>query len=215
MEKKIPDLIITDLLMPQMDGNQLTEIVKKTPSTNHIPVIMITVKEDDEYRIQSIRAGVDSFLIKPFIEEELMALVEHLLNSRRDLMTRMEQILIDKQNRNENKGEDEDVGFIQKVIEIIISEMSNSNLSPQMIADKMFVSPSHLNRKIKSITELSTTGYILNIRLNRAKKMLITTQKQIGEVALDCGFNDFAYFSRAFKKEFGVTPSHYQRMGVE
>lgn len=79
----------------------------------------------------------------------------------------------------------------------------------------MFISPSHLNRRIKSITDLSTTGFIFNIRLNRAKRLLITTQKQIGEIASECGFNDFAYFSRSFKKEFGLTPSQYQRMRVE
>ena len=214
IEKDIPDIIITDMMMPLMNGNELTAVVKKTPATSHIPVIMITVKESDENRIQSIKAGVDSFLSKPFVEEELTALVEHLLSSRKGLLKRMGQMLVDKQNRKESNIEDEDFVFIQKISEIIHNEITKSDLSPQMIADKMFISTSHLNRKIKAITDLSTTGYILNLRLNRAKKLLVTTQKQIGEVAMDCGFSDFAYFSRTFKKEFGITPSQYQRMGV-
>lgn len=215
IEHNMPDLIITDLMMPQMNGNELTSVIKKTPSTSHIPVIMITVKESDDNRIQSIKAGVDSFLVKPFIEEELMVLVDQLLTSRKGLLKRLGQILQDRQNRTDSKVNDEDFTFIQKISEIIHSEINNSDLSPQMIADKMYISASHLNRKIKAITDFSTSGYILNLRLNRAKKLLITTQKQIGEVAIDCGFNDFAYFSRTFKKEFGITPSQYQRMGVE
>lgn len=215
IDQNMPDLIITNLMMPQMNGNELTSVIKKTPSTSHIPVIMITVKESDNNRIQSIKAGVDSFLVKLFIEEELMVLVDQLLTSRKGLLKRLGQILQDRQNRTDSKVNDEDFTFIQKISEIIHSEINNSDLSPQMIADRMYISASHLNRKIKAITDFSTSGYILNIRLNRAKKLLITTQKQIGEVAMDCGFNDFAYFSRTFKKEFGITPSQYQRMGVK
>ena len=154
-------------------------------------------------------------MVKPFIEEELMVLVDQLLTSRKGLLKRLGQILQDRQNRTDSKVNDEDFTFIQKISEIIHSEINNSDLSPQLIADRMYISASHLNRKIKAITDFSTSGYILNLRLNRAKKLLITTQKQIGEVAMDCGFNDFAYFSRTFKKEFGITPSQYQRMGVE
>ncbi len=212
IEKNTPDLIITDLMMPLMDGNELTSIVKKTPTTSHVPVIMITVKDSDKSRIESIKTGVDSFLEKPFNEEELKALVDQLLRNRKGLIKRLGQMIVDKQNRKDSKMENEDVLFIQKISEIIHSEIGNSDLSPQMIADKMFISSSHLNRKIKAITDFSTTGYILNLRLNRAKKLLVTTQKQIGEVAMECGFSDFAYFSRTFKKEFGITPSQYQRM---
>ena len=215
IEQNMPDLIITDLMMPQMNGNELTAAIKKTPATSHIPVIMITVKESDDSRIQSIKAGVDWFLVKPFVDEELMVLVDQLLTSRKGLLKRLGQILQDRQNRTDSKVNDEDFTFIQKISEIIHSEINNSDLSPQMIADRMYISASHLNRKIKAITDFSTSGYILNLRLNRAKKLLITTQKHIGEVAMDCGFNDFAYFSRTFKKEFGITPSQYQRMGVK
>lgn len=215
IEKKMPDIIITDLMMPHMDGNQLTEAIKSTPSTSHIPVIMNTVKESNESRVQSIKAGVDAFLVKPFIEEELLALVDQLLSSRKGLLKKMAQTILDKQVKKESVMEEDEITFIQKVSKIIYSEIRNTDLSPQIIADKMFMSTSHLNRKIKTITELSTTGYILNIRLVKSKKLLISTQKPIGDIALECGFSDFAYFSRTFKKEFGITPTQYQRMAVE
>lgn len=215
IEKSIPDLIITDLMLPQMDGNQLTEILKKTPSTSHIPIIMSITKGANNTRIKSIKSGVDAFLVKPFVEEELHALVEQLLRSRKGLLKKIAQTFIEKQTNRESIMDDDDIVFIQKVSEIIHREISNFELSTQLIAEKMHMSTSHLNRKIKSMTDLSTTGYILSIRLNKAKKVLITTQKAIGEVAMECGFSDFAYFSRTFKKEFGITPSQYQRMSVE
>ncbi|MEA4885539.1 MAG: helix-turn-helix transcriptional regulator, partial [Bacteroides graminisolvens] len=102
--------------------------------------------------------------------------------------------------------------FLQKVTDVIYREMKNIDYFPQGLASEMCVSPSQLNRKIKSISGLNATNYILKVRLNRAKKLLTTSQKPIGEIAMDCGFNDFAYFSRTFKKEFGITPSKYQRM---
>lgn len=215
IEKNMPDLVITDLIMPQMDGNQLTEIIKKTPSTSLIPVIMITIKDSDKYRIQSIRVGVDAFLVKPFIEEELQALVEQQLESRKEILKMLDHLAVERPSKPSVQIDEEDTTFIQKVRDIVQQEIANGDLSTQIIADRMFISPSHLNRRIKSITDLSTTGFIFNIRLNRAKRLLITTQKQIGEIASECGFNDFAYFSRSFKKEFGLTPSQYQRMRVE
>lgn len=215
IEKNPPDLIITDQALPQMNGNQFTEILKRTPSTSHIPVILNIAKESNEDRIKSIKAGVDSFLVKPFVEEELHALVEQLLSSRKGLLQKIAQTFIDKGTDKEAIMDNDDIVFMQKVSDIIHREISNFELSTQLIADKMHMSTSHLNRKIKSMTDLSTTGYILSIRLGKAKKILITTQKAIGEVAMECGFSDFAYFSRTFKKEFGITPSQYQRMSVE
>lgn len=215
IEKNTPDLIIMDQALPQMSGNQLTEIIKRTPSTSHIPIIMNIVKESNEDRVKSIKAGVDSFLVKPFVEEELHALIEQLLDSRKGLLKKIAQTFIEKGTDKEAVMDDDDITFIKKVSEIIHSDISSFELSTQVIADKMHISTSHLNRRIKTVTGLSTTGDILNIRLGRAKKILIKTQRPIGDVAMECGFADFAYFSRTFKKEFGITPSQYQRMGVE
>ncbi len=217
IDKNIPDIVITKLFLSDFDGNQLTEALKKASTTSNIPVVMITSRGSKDSRISSIKSGVDAFLTKPFAEDELKAIVNQLIESRTKIEKANKKKVVESVDPIEvNKEFDkEDYTFIQKISDIIYHEINNNDLSPQMIADKMFMSTSNLNRKIKSITDLSTTGYILNLRLNRAKKLLTGTQKQIGEIAMECGFSDFAYFSRTFKKEFGITPSQYQRIGVE
>ena len=151
-------------------------------------------------------------MTKPFIEEELKAKINQLLKSRKELREKYGQVVLDSQNASPELTNDSNFEFLQKVTDVIYREMKNIDYFPQGLASEMCVSPSQLNRKIKSISGLNATNYILKVRLNRAKKLLTTSQKPIGEIAMDCGFNDFAYFSRTFKKEFGITPSKYQRM---
>lgn len=211
-EEKIPDLIISDLMMPLVDGNKLCSHTKNSVMTSHIPIIVLTAKASDEDRIQLTKAGADAYMTKPFIEEELKAKINQLLKSRKELREKYGQVVLDSQNASPELTNDSNFEFLQKVTDIIYREMKNIDFFPQGLASEMCVSPSQLNRKIKSISGLNATNYILKVRLNRAKKLLTTSQKPIGEIAMDCGFNDFAYFSRTFKKEFGITPSKYQRM---
>lgn len=207
-----PDIIITDLIMPRMDGAELCTHLKSSDLTNHIPIIVLTAKASDEERIQSISSGADAYLTKPFIEEELKAKINQLFNSRKELVERYSQIVLDKQNIPLDLTDNSNLEFLQKVTDIIHRELKNNDFFPHGLADEMKISSSHLNKKIKAISGLNTTSYILLVRLNRAKKLLATSQKPIGEIALDCGFNDFSYFSKSFKKEFGITPSKFQRL---
>lgn len=211
-EEKVPDLIISDLMMPVMDGNSFCCHLKKSVMTSHIPIIVLTAKTSTEERIDLIKAGVDAYITKPFIEEELKAKISQLLKSRKDLREKYGQVVLESQNVSSDITNDSNFEFLQRVTDIIYREMRNIEFFPQGLASEMCISPSQLNRKIKSISGLNATNYILKVRLNRAKKLLTTSQKPIGEIAMDCGFNDFAYFSRTFKKEFGITPSKYQRM---
>ncbi|MEA4905646.1 MAG: response regulator [Petrimonas sp.] len=211
-DEKTPDLIISDLMMPLVDGNKLCSHIKNSVMTSHIPIIVLTAKTSDEDRIQLIKAGADAYMTKPFIEEELKVKINQLLKSRKELREKYSQVVLESQNASPDLTNDSNFEFLQKVTDIIYREMKSMDFFPQGLASEMCVSPSQLNRKIKSISGLNATNYILMVRLNRAKKLLTTSQKPIGEIAMDCGFNDFAYFSRTFKKEFGITPSKFQRM---
>jgi DNA-binding response OmpR family regulator len=210
--EKIPDLIISDLMMPETNGKQFCSQVKSSVVTNHIPFIMLTANTLHSERIETINAGADAFLTKPFFEEELKAKINQLLKNRKELREKYGQVVLDSQNTSPELTNDSNFEFLQKVTDLIYREMKNVDFFPQGLASEMCVSPSQLNRKIKSISGLNATNYVLKVRLNRAKKLLTTFQKPIGEIAMDCGFNDFAYFSRTFKKEFGITPSKFQRM---
>lgn len=213
--EKIPDLIISDLMMPKLDGNQLCRQIKGSVMTSHIPIIILTAKTMTSDRIETIEAGADAFLTKPFIEEELKAKINQLLKSRKELREKYSQVILEPNNNGHNLKKDSDFEFLQKVTDITYREMRNNEFFPQGLADEMHVSVTQLNRKIKSIAGLSSTNYVLMVRLNKAKKLLLVSQKPIGDIATDCGFNDFAYFSKAFKKEFGITPSKFQRMSLE
>ena len=210
-EKK-PDLVISDLLMPETNGKQLCAQLKSSVATNHIPVIILTAKTLASERIETINAGADAFLTKPFIEEELKAKINQLLKSRREIREKYNQVILDSTNNADELKNELNFEFLQKVTDIIYREIKNNDFFPQGLASEMCISSSQLNRKVKSISGLNTSNYVLTVRLNRAKKLLTTSQKPIGEIAMDCGFGDFAYFSKTFKKEFGITPSKFQRM---
>lgn len=208
--EKAPDLIIVDSMMPDSDGSRLCRTLKESSFTGHIPVIVLTGKPSVEYRIRTIKSGADAILAKPFVEEELVANISQLLTSRTELRKKYGKLIVDIES-NENL-EDCDVDFIHKVTDIIYREIKNKFFFPQGLADEMCVTVTQLNRKIKAISGLSTSSYVLITRLNKAKKLLVSSHKPIGDIAMDCGFDDFAYFSKVFKKEFGITPSQYQRM---
>ena len=212
VHEKMPDLIISDLMMPVTNGKQLCTQIKSSIVTNHIPVIILTAKALASERIETINAGADAFLTKPFNEEELKAKINQLLRNRKDLKEKYNQIILDSTNNTGELKKESGFEFLQKVTDIIYREIKNNDFFPQGLASEMCISTSQLNRKIKSISGLNATNYILSVRLNRAKKLLTISQKPIGEIAMDCGFGDFAYFSKTFKKEFGLTPSKFQRM---
>jgi signal transduction histidine kinase/CheY-like chemotaxis protein/Tfp pilus assembly protein PilF len=207
----IPDLVITDLMMPLKDGYQLVSEMKQNRLLNHIPIIMITAKATDVDRIKSLSYGVEAYIQKPFQEQELLIRIENIFENRRILKERYMNTII--RSNTENKLEnDANLEFLQTITSIIHSEINNPELNSSFLADKMAMSISQLSRKINGITGYSTIAYVLKLKLNKAKKMLADDSILISEVSDACGFYDASYFSRIFKKEFGVSPSHYQKM---
>lgn len=212
--EKIPDLIVSDVMMSQMDGFELCKEIKNTNATNHIPFILLAVINSKEERVQGFRCGADAFLPKPVYEDELMAIIEQLLFTRKQIRDKYAQVMMnyDKNSYSNEIKNDINMEFLQRVTDLIYREIDHSDNIIEVLSSEVCLSSSQLNRKIKAITGLTTSNYILKVRLNKAKKHLIKSQKPIGEIAMECGFNDFAYFSRSFKKEFGMTPTSFQRL---
>lgn len=206
----IPDLIITDLMMPGKDGYELCREVRRSDVLNHIPIIVITAKCNEESRVQLLDAGADAYLHKPFNADELHVRIIRLLEQRR--------LLREKYSRAMHEGTElsvelnvADKNFLTRLNDVVYGMMGNSNLSSDMVADRMCMSLSQLNRKVKAITGFSSSGYILQMRLDRAKRMLASTETPVGDVATKCGFPEMSYFSRIFKQTFRMTPSQYRK----
>jgi len=213
-QEKIPDLIISDAMLPVLDGFQLCKKIKSSLITNHIPVILLTSNHTKEERIKGIEYGADAFLSKPVYEEELLVVIDQLLSTRKQLKEKYNPFVRVNANREEKitVGNNENIEFLERVTNHIYKELTNTENIIEKISSEVCLSSSQLNRKIKAITGMTTSNYVLKTRLNKAKKMLTISQKPIGDIATECGFNDFAYFSRSFKKEFGMTPTTFQRI---
>ena len=210
-EKSVPDLVITDVMMPVKDGYQLACEMKQNMLLNHIPIIMLTAKSSDEDRIEGLRCGVEAYIRKPFQSEELLIQIENILENRRILKEKYMSAIT--RNGSENKlDSDANLQFLQTISNIIHSEIDNPEMNSTFLADKMAMSISQLSRKLNGITGYSTISYVLQLKLNKAKKMLADDSISITEVSDACGFYDASYFSRVFKKEFGISPSHYQKI---
>lgn len=210
-EVHIPDLIITDLMMPVKDGFQLVSEMKQNALLNHIPVIMVTAKSSDEDRIKGLRCGVTAYIRKPFQQEELLVHIENIFENGRILKEKY-MSAITRSDSESKLNNDANLKFLQFITNIIHSEINNPELNSTFLADKMAMSVSQLSRKINGVTGYSTISYVLKLKLNKARKMLANDNITVAEASDACGFYDASYFSRAFKKEFGVTPSHYQKI---
>ena len=206
----MPDLILTDLMMPGMDGFELCREIRSSIVLDHIPIIIITAKSEDVDKVQGLEAGADAYLLKPFNTDELHVRIAKLLEQRRVLREKYSQAL--RNNCTESvKLLPADQAFIDRLTDIIYSQISDSALNSDKIAEKMCMSKSQLNRKVRVITDSNTTTYILHIRMEKAKRMLSSNDLPIGDIAMQCGFEDAGYFGRVFKQTFRMTPSQYRK----
>ena len=206
----IPDLIVTDLMMPAMDGYELCREVRRSDVLNHIPIVVITAKCNEDDRVKLLDAGADAYLYKPFNADELLVRVARLLERCR--------LLQEKYSHAMQEGTEQSVelsfankNFLTRLNDVVYAMMGNNNLNSDMVADKMCMSLSQLNRKVKAITGFSSSGYILQMRLDKAKRMLASTDTPVGDIAMKCGFPEMSYFSRIFKQTFQMTPSQYRK----
>ncbi|TLP80277.1 hybrid sensor histidine kinase/response regulator transcription factor [Maribacter sp. ACAM166] len=203
--ENIPDIIISDVMMPGKDGFEVCATLKVDERTDHIPIILLTAKVTTEDRLTGLSHGADAYLAKPFNKEELFTRLDQLILIRKKLIGKLEKnglsfLLKEKVENPQTK-------FLKQVLESIHSHLDDTNFGPTQLAKEMSLSESQIYRKLKSITDKSTAIFIRSVRLQKAKELIKTTDKTISEIAYQVGFNDPSWFSRAFKKEFNISPS--------
>lgn len=204
------DLVVTDVMMPRMDGIELLRNIKQTPRLNHIPVIMLTSKSEIEDRLLGLRRGADSYMAKPFNIEELQAQIAAIIDNVRRLKGKYSgQLHSDDDAIQTPEVTGNDDSLMERVIKIINANIGNSDFNVEMLAAEVCVSRAHLHRKMKEITGITTSEYIRNIRIEHAAKLIKDKKINITQVAYAVGFNNQAHFSTVFKKHTGMTPSEY------
>lgn len=208
----VPDVIITDIMMPECDGLEMTREIRNSELLNHIPVIIVTAKSDDTHKLQGLDCGADAYLIKPFNSDELKLRIMKLIGYRSMLREKYSQMLQGNKDISEEPDAPElEKKFLAKLNGFISSNISLSTLNSEMLADNMCLSKSQLNRKVKSITGINTAAYIKQSRLAHAEILLRSQEKAIGDIVLMCGFESASYFTKLFKEKYGMTPSEYRR----
>lgn len=207
-EENIPDIIITDVMMPVMDGFELTQKLQSATKTNHIPIIMLTSKAMQEDRLEGISSGADAFLTKPFQKEELLIQMQTLIRKRQQLQS---SYTFEKlSEKTQQKAPDKNVAFLNHAIEVIQEQIEDSEFNSNELAKALTMSDSQLYRKLKAISDLSTSLFIRKVRLEKSKELLKTTHLSVSEIAYATGFNDPNWFSKAFKEAYAMTPTDYR-----
>ncbi len=239
----VPDLIITDVMMPEMDGFEFTSRVRAHELLCHIPVVMVTARSMPEDRVHGLQVGADAYLEKPFREDELRVRVTKLLEQR-DVLRRKWGSLIEQQldgapapvaapaaedapdapaqqpagsdnGQPELQMGEKDRAFLDKFVELVKEQLDDCDLNYEQLAAGMCVTRVQLNRKIKAISGVTTQKYIHNIRIATAKRLLTDTDLYLDQVALRCGIDSTAYFCNVFKKATGMTPTQWRDLSAQ
>ena len=207
--KLMPDLVISDIMMPEMDGNELCSKIKGNPATNHIPVILLTAKSRDEDQLEGLEMGADAYVMKPFNLDILRRTIVNLIHTHQMLRLKYGRNDQLEEQVDQVKMKSPDDQLLDRVMKVINKNISNSDLSVDGIAEEVGISRVHLHRKMKELTGQTPHDFIRNIRLKQAAKLLSTQNMNITEVMYACGFNNAASFSTIFKKFYGMSPREY------
>lgn len=214
----IPDLIVTDVMMPYVDGFELVNKLRQNEKTSHIPVIILTAKADAGSRITGLQQGADAYLEKPFNREELLVRIKKLLEMRKNL----QQYYLKNAGIYEavpagpvdipNKISDHAIedSFVKKIREAVEQNLTDTNFTVEQLCKQIFMSHSQLHRKLEALTGFSPNKFMRMMRLKKAKELLQDPANSIASIALDIGYNDPGYFARVFKQEYGVTPQEWR-----
>lgn len=218
-KKEIPDVVITDIMMPVMDGIAMTRNLKTDIATSHIPVIMLTAKTEAEDQKEGYDNGADSYLTKPFSMSMLKARISNLLVARKTLARHILEMTKNRENRlpeADGKGglrslSRLDSQFLSRLNDVIQAHLADPKLNLSTIANELEVSQSTLYRKAKALTGVTTNEYIRKIRLEHCRRLLSAGTHNVSQAAYQSGFTDLAFFRTQFKQEFGITPNEYLR----
>ena len=208
----VPDVIITDIMMPEMDGIEMCAKIRQSDILCHIPIIIISAKAEQNDKIEGLKSGADAYLYKPFNAEELNVTINSLLERRKLLQEHFARNsakdLVPTEQFSVN-----DKGFLNKVIDLVHAQMASQCVSINDLADSLNMTPRQLNRKINAITGDNISKYVLEVRMLHAKHLLDSNKNYtVAEVAYKCGYEENSNFTRAFKMLYGITPTQYRKM---
>lgn len=208
----IPDIIISDIMMPEMDGTELLEKIKSDERTNHIPVILLTAINEEKQILKTLNIGVDDYITKPFNPDILEARINNILSNRKKLWERYENIF----KKTDENTTDSDKGiiinpFIEKLTEIIKSNLANYDFNLDSLSSELCMSSSQLIRKTKALMNITPYNLIIKMRMEYAANEILKSDKTINEIAFECGYQEKSNFSRAFTKYYGINPLQYKK----
>ncbi len=199
VSKILPDVILTDLMMPGMDGYQLCRSIRLSPVLADVPIVIVSAKSEEKRQECDFEEGADAYLLKPFNPTELTNLITRLLATRRQKREEVRVMIAQQQN-----------DVMNRLHEVVKTQMLKGDLTPDTISQQMEMSRSVLARTVKENTGTSATAYILQIRMEHACKLLKRPDLTIGEISISCGFDDLNYFTRLFRQNYGMTPTEYR-----
>jgi signal transduction histidine kinase/DNA-binding response OmpR family regulator len=203
--EKIPDIIITDVMMPRMDGVEFTHQIKNNTLTSHIPVVMLTARDDAHTKKSGFRTGADQYVTKPFDLAELQIRIEGLIKQRNRLREKFSQEIVLKPQAI--TVDTHDARFMQAALQVVEENLSNTEFTVEDMQRELGMSRMQLHRKLKALTDQSASEFVRDIRLQRAAQLLEDPGKQVAEVAYEVGFNHLSYFAKCFKEKYSVAPS--------
>lgn len=208
--KEMPDLVISDIMMPEMDGLALCHKLKQNPNINHIPIVLLTAKSRVEDTLEGMDTGADAYIVKPFNTELLKSTIANLITNRRLLRNKFSgaQQQQDKIEKISMKSNDEIL--MDRIMRVVNKHLDDPELNVEMLASEVGLSRVHVHRKLKELTNLSTRDFIKNIRLQQAASLLEQNKKMtISEVAYAVGYTNLSHFSNSFREKYGMSPKEY------
>ena len=209
----IPDIIISDVMMPRKDGFELCETLKDDTRTSHIPIILLTAKADVESRIAGLKQGADDYLAKPFHEEELLVRMQNLLDIRRKLQERYQNLYAHPLPGPKEAIPSKEDEFILRLKEIVEAHLDDPDFGLDALSQALLLSRSQLGRKVSALTGRSPAIFVRSIRLQKAKQLLLTTDLSVKEIGYEVGFSNPVHFSRSYAEEFGESPTNTRGTG--
>ena len=213
IQKQTPAMVISDIMMPVMDGIQLCQTLKSDPQTSHIPVILLTAKSSDDSELQGLNIGADAYIRKPFRMDILKVKTQNIIRTRQELKNRFRrEILLEPEEVTVTST---DEIFLKKAMDIVEEHMGDPDFNVENMVKEIGMSRSQLYLKLKALTDQSTSEFIRTVRLKRAVQLLGKSDMTVKEIMYMTGFNTASYFSKCFKKQFGVLPSEYLKKEQE
>ncbi len=209
VEEEEPDLIISDIMMPEMDGLEMTQKLKSELKTCHIPIILLTAKASQEQKLEGLEEGADSYIPKPFNRRHLQVRVKKLLELRKKLQeTYRGQLVIEEEEGQISRM---DRKFLNKISKIVEEHLDKEELSVEELSEMIGISRVHLYRKIKKLTSMSVSEFVRSVKLRLSLELIKNSGKSISEIAYEVGFSSPSYFAKSFKEQFGISPSEFAK----